>query len=284
MKHDVGLAALIVNYDTGSYALCCVESLIHEWEREGRARDKLRIVVVDNASPQDQEPFLTQIEELGAEVVRSRENLGYAGGINLAYERTTGDPHDAVAILNPDIHFLPGAIECLIDYVLDHTECGCVDPSTCIDPLGVFSLPRNLLPTPVEHWRVTLAQLHPFFCRRYASYRLKRNLRWWTATRPVLTDMLSGCCLFMRRAVVEALERPLDPRYPLYFEDTDLFRTLKRRGYTVVHHPGARILHHWSRSAKVGGAFEDEPTRRRSCARIGRPWRTPSPRWPDRWA
>ena len=42
MKHDVGLAALIVNYNTGTYALCCVESLIADWERSGRARERLR--------------------------------------------------------------------------------------------------------------------------------------------------------------------------------------------------------------------------------------------------
>lgn len=267
MKHDVGLAALVVNYNTGSYALCAIESLIGDWERAGRARERLQIVCVDSGSPRDQEPFLTQIEALGVDVVRCDENVGYARGMNLAYERTRGAPGDVVAILNPDIHFLPGSVGGLIDYVLDHPECGCVDPATCIDPLGVFNLPRNLLPTPAEHWRVTLAQMHPAFCRRYARYRLRRNLEWWRSPEPVKTDMLSGCCLFMRRAVVEELGRPMDPRYPLYFEDTDLFRTLSARGYTVVHHTGVRILHHWSRSAMVGGADDDEPTRRHEIGR-----------------
>ncbi len=262
MKHDVALAALIVNYNTGSYALCCVESLLHEWAREGRARDKLHIVCVENASPEDQQPFMDEIERLGALVVRAGENLGYARGANLAYERVRAEPHDAVAILNPDLHFLPGSLSTLIDYIFDHPECGCVDPKTCVDPLGVFNLPRNLLPTPAEHWRVTLAQMHPLLCRSYSRYRLKKTLEWWTSNEPVATDMLSGCCLLLRREVVERLGRPLDPRYPLYFEDTDLFRTLRGLGLTVVHHGGARILHHWSRSARVGKAFEDEPTRR----------------------
>ncbi len=268
MKHDVGLAALIVNYNTGSYAECCVASLQREWAREGRARDKLRIVLVDNASPDPQEPHLVALERMGVTVIRSPENLGYARGINACYGATRGAPGDVVAILNPDLHFLPGTIERLIDYLFEHPECGAVDPSACIDALGVFNLPRNLLPTPAEHVRVTLAQMHPFFCRLYSRRRLKRALVWWTSKEPVLTDMLSGCCVFMRRAVVEELGRPMDPRYPLYFEDTDLFRTLRARGYTVVHHTGARILHHWSRSAKVGGVFEDEPTRRYEKSRV----------------
>ncbi len=267
MKHDVGLAALIVNYNTGSYAVACVRSLLREWEREGRDPGRLQIVLVENDSPRDQEPFLAEIEALGVRVVRARENLGYARGMNLAYELTDGGSGDVVAVLNPDLHFLPGSIEALIDYVLDHPECGCVDPATCIDALGVFNLPRNLLPTPLEHWRVTLAQLHPWFARRYSAYRVRRALEWWRASEPIETDMLSGCCLFLRREVVERMGRVMDPRYPLYFEDTDLFRTLDGMGLKVVHHTGARVLHHWSRSALVGGDFDHEPQRRHDIGR-----------------
>src|SRR6185436_8216784 len=69
MKHDVGLAALIVNYNTGSYAECCVESLLVEWARDGRAREKLQIVLVDNASPEPQQQYLARIEALGVKVI-----------------------------------------------------------------------------------------------------------------------------------------------------------------------------------------------------------------------
>jgi len=267
VKHDVGLAALIVNFNTGSYAVACVRSLVREWEREGRERAKLQIVCVENQSPMDQDAYLAELETLGVDVVRAQENLGYARGMNLAFERTKGGPGDAVAVLNPDLHFLPGSVETLIDYVFDHPECGCVDPATCIDALGVFNLPRNLLPTPLEHWRVTLAQMHPFFARRYSAYRLRRALEWWGSTEPAEADMLSGCCLFLRREVIERMGRVMDPRYPLYFEDTDLFRTLRQMGLTVIHHNGARILHHWSRSALVGGEFGHEPQRRHDISR-----------------
>jgi len=297
MKHDVGLAALIVNYNTGSYAECCVESLLREWQREGRAREKLQVVLIDNASPEPQEPYLSRIEALGVEVLRSPENLGYAAGMNACYARTRGGPGDVVAVLNPDLHFLPGTVGTLLDYVLDHPQVGVIDPATSVDPLGVFNLPRNLLPTPMEHVRVTLAHLHPFFCRAYSRYRLKRALVWWTSPEPVETDMLSGCCLFLRRAVVEEMGQVMDPRYPLYFEDTDLFRTLIGRGYKVVHHTGARILHHWSRSAKVGGGDGDEATRRYEISReayydkfygpLGRliydGMNALARRWPPRW-
>lgn len=267
MKHDVRLAALIVNYNTGSYAECCVESLLTEWARAGRARDKLSIVLVDNASPAPQEPYLTRIERLGVEVIRSSENLGYARGMNLCYSRTSGGAGDVVAVLNPDLHFLPGTVDVLLDYVLDHPDVGVVDPATSVDPLGVINLPPNVLPTPLEHTRIVLANMHPFFARAYSKNREAKCMQWWTSREPVETDMLSGCCLFMRRAVVEELGWVMDPRYPLYFEDTDLFRTLRQKGYKVVHHTSARILHHWSRSAMIAGGPGDEATTRHEVSR-----------------
>jgi GT2 family glycosyltransferase len=267
VKHDVGLAALIVNYNTGSYAECCVESLLREWRREGRAREKLDIVLVDNASPTPQGPYLARIEALGVKVIRSNENLGYARGMNLCYAHSRGAAGDVVAVLNPDLHFLPGTIGMLLDYVLDNPDVGVVDPATSIDPLGLVNLPPNQLPTPLEHARIALANMHPFFARAYSRYRLKKCMVWWTAREPVATDMLSGCCLFMRRDLIEELGQVMDPRYPLYFEDTDLFLTLLRRGYKVVHHTRARILHHWSRSALVGGQPDDLATQRHEISR-----------------
>ncbi|HEX6884737.1 MAG TPA: glycosyltransferase family 2 protein [Planctomycetota bacterium] len=267
MKHDVGLAALIVNYNSGSYAESCVRSLLAEWARDGRAREKLQVVLVDNASPEPQEHYLSRIEALGVTVVRSAENLGYARGMNLAYAHTQGTRGDVVAVLNPDLFFLPGAVTTLLDYVLDHPRVGVVDPATSVDPLGTINLPPNLLPTPLEHLRITLANLHPALGRWYARFRLRKCLLWWTSRTPVETDMLSGCCLFLRRAVIEELGQVMDPRYPLYFEDTDLFRTLEQRGYAVVHHTGARILHHWSRSAKVAGTPDDPAIQRHEASR-----------------
>jgi hypothetical protein len=132
-----------------------------------------------------------------------------------------------------------------------------IDPATYVDPLGAIHLPPNHLPTPYEELQIVLANLSTAFARHYARRRLEKCLRWWTAREPFVADMLSGCCLFLRRAVIEELGHVMDPRYPLYYEDTDLFRTLEARGYRVVHHAGARVLHHWSRSACMPGPEDD---------------------------
>ena len=269
------LSALIVNYNSGAFALRCVQSLRSAWLREGRDPARLEIVLIDNASPQDQESFLAAVEALAAEsppvaiqVIRSADNLGYAAGMNRCLEHTQGGSDDVVAILNPDLYFLDGNLSALMDYLAQHPECGVVAPRATIDPERRLSLPKNPLPTPLEELRVFAAQISPALCRAYSRRRFRYSQRWWLRDQPLVTDMLSGCCLFLRRSTVAALGgRLMDERFPLYFEDTDLFRSLDALGFTVVQHTGTTILHHWSRSSGFGETFLGEPMRRYQLAR-----------------
>jgi len=256
----VRLSALVVNYNTGAFAVRCVETLIADWLRDGRQRDDLEVVVVDNASPMEQEPWMLKLEELGALVIRHQENGGYAKGMNLAYSHTSGGPKDVVAILNPDLYFWPGALTKLMDYILEHEDCGVVAPKAFIDHGQVLQLPRNNLPDLMDHFRTTAAQFSRTACRAYSRRRLKEALPWWESDGPLDTDMLSGCCLFMRREVVDSLPALMDERFPLYYEDTDLMRELSSRGYRLVCLGSAKLLHHWSRSAGIGNAEDSDPT------------------------
>lgn len=268
MTRGPGLSALLVNYNSGAFAVRCAESLRKDWLRGGRDPARLEIVVVDNASPEDQSEHLTRLEELGCKVVRNDSNPGYSGGINLAWRHSTGEPGDAVAILNSDLHFLPGSVGTLVDHVTGNPDVGIVDPRACMDQLGVLNLPRNLLPTPFDLLGMTLAHLSPFWCRVYSRRRVRLNMQWFTAERPIETDMISGACMFLRRETIQRLGQPMDERFPLYYEDTDLCRRVARLGLKIVHHGGARILHHWSRSVGLGPSYFGEPRRRHDVSQV----------------
>lgn len=258
------LAALVVNHRTGAWALQCLESLRREWARSGRSPEDLELVVVDSGSGADEEPRLLELEERGVRVLRVAENLGYAGSLCLGYRATHGGPDDAVALLNPDLLFLPGSLEPLLD-ALDDGSVGAVGPRTYLDEELEVQLPPNELPTPGRELLEALAARSPRLARWRAAARTRRARRWWTTTTPRETDMLSGACLLLRRGVVDALGGPMDPAYPLYFEDADLCARLADRGLRLVLEPASRVLHHWSRSA--GPVFAGEVARRHALGR-----------------
>jgi hypothetical protein len=257
------LSALVVNYNSGQFALRCVESLIANWNLEGRDPRDLEVVVVDNASPTDQSAPLAALAALGVRVERATENLGYARGMNRAFELTSGAPDDAIAILNPDLFFLPGALAALLGQLASDRSVGIVDPKVSIDPGRELLLPRNPLPTLYDHALIALAHRSVAAARHYSRRRLAIDVPWFESQAPFETDMLSGCCMFMRRETVARLGgTPLDPVFPLYYEDTDLCRRVRRLGLRLVHLGNAPVLHYWSRSAGVGAQFDGEPRRR----------------------
>lgn len=254
------LAAVVVNYDSGALAVSCVESLIREWTNAGRARADLTLVVVDNASPANQAPWLARLAALGALVELGGENAGYARAVNRGAERAARhDDHDALAILNPDLLFLPGSVEALLAGLARHPDAGAVGPRTSFDPDGALQLPPNEVPTPWTHWRDTVAQLAPEVGRAAADRRTRVALRTWETAGDLRCEMLSGACLVLPRVALAALGGvPFDAAFPLYFEDTDLCRRLSRRGLDLVRVGDARVCHLWARSSGAGAELSVE--------------------------
>jgi hypothetical protein len=291
------LSALLVNYASGPFALACARSLVREWQSAGGAPDQLELIVVDNASPTDQGPWLTELERAGACVVASPRNLGYAGGIECAFARSSGGPDDYVAVLNPDVVFLPGSLRILLDQLERDPSCGVVAPRAFVDEACTFELPPAPLPCVSSELAEALAELSPPAARFVARRQSARARAVWSADEPHELEMLAGACLLLPRSVAEDLGTLLDPRYPLYFEDADLCRRVRARGLSLVRHPAACVLHHWSRSAGAGAAFEGDPRRRWHAARrayharfAGGPGRalvqaadTLRERWPRKW-
>jgi GT2 family glycosyltransferase len=258
------LSALVVNYRTARFARACLLSLEREWLAAGGARDALELVVVDNASPNERAEDLAALERCGARVVRSAENLGYARGANFALAHSSGEPGDWVAVLNPDVFFLPGSLAALFAEEAI-PRLGLLAPACYVDPGCEVALPPHRPPTVRDFLADVAAEHLPSIARGRARDRSLRAERVWRMDdgRFVL-PMLSGAALFFRRALLDVLGHGglFDERYPLYFEDTDLARRVRAAGYESLFESRARIVHHWARSSGVGADFDGDPNAR----------------------
>ncbi|PIE22456.1 MAG: hypothetical protein CSA62_12025 [Planctomycetota bacterium] len=262
------LSALVVNYNSCQLAFDMLRSLAKQAPRhpDGHLL-RMEFVLVDNASPERNDEVLDQIRafgetELPGKVVLHDKNSGYAGGMNLALEHASGE---YLFVLNPDLMFHPGCVERLFAHLLAHPEVGLVGPQGYWDRGREVFLPPNILPTLGELWACSFAHGSSWWNRRYLNKRVREALRVWAAEEPSELPMLSGACLMLRRSLVEEIGGLFDAAFPLYYEDTDLFRRVSAAGRTMALVPGAEMTHYYNRS---GATNQDEAMRRYWRARL----------------
>jgi len=118
--------AVVVNYNGASIIERCLEHLLAtEWPR-----DKLEIVVVDNASS-DESPGLVADGYPQVSLIRSERNTGFAGGTNLGIGDLRGVDH--VALVNSDAFVTPGWLAPLVE-ALSAPKVGAACPKILFAP------------------------------------------------------------------------------------------------------------------------------------------------------
>jgi hypothetical protein len=78
---------------------------------------------------------------------------------------------------------------------------------------------------------------------------VRRALDYWRADAPVAQEVLSGASILTRRSVHEDVGG-FDPRFHLYFEDTDWCRRVRQGGHRLFCVPGADVAHFYNQSAR----------------------------------
>lgn len=257
--------ALVVNHDSGPFALACARSLRHEWWLLGGAEEDLEIAVWDNGSEREDGCWLQALEAEGARVFASRENFGLAGAIQRLYAQTTGGPDDYLAIVHPDVMLVPGALKVLIQHLDGHPEVGIVSPRQVLDEQGQFQVASPPTPGPLEELGREIGKLAPRVASMGPDRRWRTILAELAAEIPFEREHLTGGFYLMARQVADDLGHLMDTRFPFTYEEADLCRRVRARGLNLVVHPRALALHACGRSRAAAG--EDSLKRRRYISR-----------------
>lgn len=203
---------IVVTYNSSGCILACLQSL-----RAASSQFELRVTVVDNASTDD---TIALVEAFGAdiEILRQKDNTGYAGGNNTALQRHPDhERHAGILFLNPDAQLLPGSIDALMALLYSANEIGGVSPSL------------------VEHAGATKAALNTL-------WGLPMNRRYAGLGEAIISDRLHGCCMLVKPQLLAAAGL-FEPSYFLYWEELDLCARARKAGLKLLLHEGVPVLH-----------------------------------------
>ncbi len=221
-----GIAAVVVNYESGPALARCVERLLHEAPGE--------LVVVDNGSV---DGSLAELRRRVPEVtvVDPGRNLGYGAAANRGAAATTAS---ALLVCNSDLEVGPGSLGVLARALDAGPDRGVVGP-LIRDPGGRRYPSARRFPALTDaagHAVLGLLAPDNRFTRAYHQAHLEE------ASGVEEVDWLSGACLLLKRSAFEEVGG-FDESYFMYAEDVDLCWRLARAGWTSAYVPGAEVIH-----------------------------------------
>lgn len=190
------------------------------------------IIVVDNAS----RPVLTECVDADRydrlRIVRSEQNLGFAGGNNLGMAQAAGD---FFFIVNNDTALSPTLLEDLLQPFGVHERAGVSCPK-----IRYYDNPALLQYAGYSAMNMLTGTAVPVGLGQVDNGRYDQS---------GTTHFAHGCAMMVRRSVVEQVGRFAE-RFFLYYEELDWSQRIKNAGYEIHYQASASILH--KESVSVG--------------------------------
>jgi N-acetylglucosaminyl-diphospho-decaprenol L-rhamnosyltransferase len=198
------------------------------------------LIVVDNASTDDGASRARRVRP-DLTLVRSDTNLGFGGGCNLGWRRST---RPYVAFVNPDVLLEPDTLS-ILAHQLEEEQHAIVGPAL-LDAHGEVRAPNR-----EQSALVDFANLFP------SAGRWTKRLGWDGRVRaddPVREHggpvaFVEGACFLVRKADLEAIGG-FDTDFFLYCEEQSLALRLKRRGGRSYYQPSATARHSGAHSTE----------------------------------
>jgi GT2 family glycosyltransferase len=223
-NNGIDISVIIVNWNTKDLLRNCLKSVYKTVPNLA-----LEIIVVDNASS---DGSVSMLEEEFPSVITivNKENIGFGAANNQALAMMKGK---YALLLNSDAVLTSEAVNKLWNFCEANEKAGIVGGQLLnadeSKQNSIASFP-SLLTLAVNN-----SLLEYLFPHIYPSKRYRH-------ASPIEVDSVIGACMMIRKKALDETGF-FDERYFFFFEETDLARTMWRRGWKVYHVPDAFIYH-----------------------------------------
>lgn len=221
-------AVVTVTFNSGpvitAFLECCTKQILTDFE----------LIIVDNNSTDDTlkkiQPFLDQ---LSIKLFASPENVGVSEGNNIGIRYALEEGFDTVMLINNDVEFEASLFHQLLEDLESNPH------ASALVPRMNFFDSKNIIwygGGKFTYWAGPL-QKH-LRLRRAANKNFQR---------PSYVDYAPTCLLLLRSSVFREIGF-MDPRYFVYFDDTDFCYRMKLAGKKIRYVPDLTLFHKVSHS------------------------------------
>ena len=216
------VSVIILTYNGAAFIAQLLQSLADQTY----PKDRLEVIVVDNASTDDTVSIVRRARG-AVKLVALGKNFGFAAGNNRGFLNAR---HDLMVFLNQDTICHPTMLETLVNVMLDdHTLAACNPNIMTPNPSDVDAIDMQASPGSLY-----LIDLSPYGYGKYRTFT-GQPLRYH--------KLLSGCAFIIRRQTVSKLGYLFDERLWMYAEDTDLSLRIFSLGQRICASRDAVIYH-----------------------------------------
>lgn len=213
------LFVIVLSNNRRDDTLTCIESL-HQSDYEN-----MKILLLDNLSKDDLVEVIAQ-KYSDVEIIRLKENLGYAGNNNVGIQAALEQGAEWLFVLNDDTTLDPACLSMLIKVGERDAKIGILGPMVYHfdEPQVIQSAGGSL----GKYWLST--HLGKDEMDR-GQFQTAHEVEW-----------ISGCAILVRRALIEQVGT-LDPNFFLYWEETEWCIRARKAGWHIFHVPQAKLWH-----------------------------------------
>lgn len=238
LMHSKKISVIIVSYNVQYFLELCLHSVFR-----ALGTINAEVIVVDNNSSDESCALVSQKFE-NAILIANKDNVGFSRANNQGVAIAQGE---YIHFLNPDTVVPEDFFGKSVTFLDSHLDAGSLGPRI-IDGRGAYA-PDSKKSFP-SFWpsvfKVTglaaIFKKSPVFNRYYAAHIGEHE------TAP--TDILSGCCLIVRKSGMDKAGGSFDEAYFMYCEDFDLCHRLQLAGYKNYYFPETTIIHYKGESTR----------------------------------
>lgn len=211
------LSIIIVAYNVKALVRKCLECI-------NNSKDTLskEIIYVENGSNDGTEEMIRK-EFPEVILMTTPVNLGFIKANNLGYTKATGK---YILMLNSDCFIRENTLQALVSFMEEHRECGALG-CNAEDGDGNPLPSARYFPTP---WRIFMTKMGwagklPFWKDINDKTQDLKTVR--------ECDWVTGCCLLVRKKIIDSFDYFLRPQLFMYNDDNDLCFRVKQQGWKV---------------------------------------------------